>query len=256
MDDYLEIPTPENISFGYPLAGIGSRFIAALIDTTLILLLQGAVLLFTGLVAGLLDDLPADYTGILLAVTGLVSFAFLWGYYIFFEVLWNGQSPGKRVTGLRVIRADGAPVSLAESAVRNLVRFIDFLPLFYGLGVAAMFIDRRSRRLGDMAADTLVVRETGIPVRLEDLQPTGADRRGPVPQLKAYGELPVEKLTEPDLELIRDFLKRRGEITNADAIETQVLERVFERMGLPSSDLWAHQRTDLLQQILAARNQE
>lgn len=254
QEDYLSIPTPENIAFGYPLAGIGSRFIAALADTALILAAQAIILALSALLAVPLSD--RGLTGFLLAVLGLISFGFLWGYYIFFEMIWNGQSPGKRLTGLRVIRTDGAPISLAESAIRNLVRYIDFLPLFYGIGVIVMFVDSRARRLGDLAAGTLVVREKGAPIRLQDLESPGSPRSGPTPSLPGYGELPVDKLREQDIDLVRSFLKRKGEIANAAALESQILLQLFTRMDLPVPDLPEHRRIDLLRQIFAARQPE
>ena len=166
LDDYLHIDTPENVAFGYEVAGIGSRFLAALVDTLLIVILQVIVnVTLLLLVAAFLDFRLDDLNGLpsgwawVAAAFGLVAFAFLWGYYIFFELLWNGQSPGKRMVGLRVLRANGAPITLAESLIRNLVRLIDFLPMYYGVGVVTMFIDSKSRRLGDLAAGTLVVRE-------------------------------------------------------------------------------------------------
>ena len=175
-DEYLNIDTPENVAFGYEVAGIGSRFLAALIDTLILLVLQIVVNLTVLLILSLtiLDFIAGESTwGWLVAIFGLVSFTFFWGYYIFFETLWNGQSPGKRLTKLRVIRTDGTPITLAEAVIRNLVRMIDFLPAYYGVGVVVMFIDGQSRRLGDMAAGTLVVREAAA-VTLESL---AADER-------------------------------------------------------------------------------
>src|SRR4029079_4673215 len=104
--------------------------------------------------------LRANAAGSLLAALGsLLAFAILWGYYIAFELLWNGQSPGKRAIGLRVVREGGRPITFVGSAVRNLIRIVDFLPALYGIGVVVMFVDRRSRRLGDLAGGTLVVKE-------------------------------------------------------------------------------------------------
>ena len=106
---------------------------AALVDTAAIIVIQIVVNLTMFLLASRLLDIDMA-SGWVTAVFGLISFALLWGYYIFFEMLWNGQSPGKRLVGLRVLKADGTPITLTESIVRNLVRLIDFLPLFYGLG--------------------------------------------------------------------------------------------------------------------------
>src|SRR5262245_54568432 len=145
--------------FGYEVAGIGSRFLAALIDTLLIGALQIVVymivLVFIGatLEQNGLSSLSAWVVGGLV----LISFFLLWGYYIFFELLWNGQTPGKRVVGLRVIKTDGRPITAVESLVRNLVRLVDFMPTSYGVGIVTMFITEQSQRLGDMAAGTLVI---------------------------------------------------------------------------------------------------
>src|SRR5262249_33255826 len=127
----------------------------------------------------------------LLAVFGLVAFAFLWGYYIFFEMAWNGQSPGKRWVGLRVMRLDGTPLTLSESIIRNLVRLVDFLPAYYGVGVVAMFISSQSRRLGDLAAGTVVVHDRAA-VTLASLAASAqvTPAAGPV-----VASLPVERLT-------------------------------------------------------------
>ncbi|NJM09012.1 RDD family protein [Candidatus Gracilibacteria bacterium] len=168
MEDRYIVDTPENIAFAYDVAGIGSRFLAAIVDSLLLILLQlavGAVLLFVGIGFdgnGLLDG------SIALAIWSITSFLFFWGYYLVFELIWNGQSPGKRWLGLRTVREGGRPITFVASAVRNLIRVIDFLPGFYGIGVVTMFIDGRSRRLGDLAGGTLVVKE-GRAVTLDSL---------------------------------------------------------------------------------------
>src|SRR5215212_5515600 len=101
MTDRYIVDTPENIELSYDVAGIGSRFLAAIVDTLLVLLLQGALL---AVMVGLLSraDSGGATQSVLLAVWGTLSFLFLWGYYIVFELIWNGQSPGKRAVGLRV----------------------------------------------------------------------------------------------------------------------------------------------------------
>ncbi|NEP84537.1 MAG: RDD family protein, partial [Okeania sp. SIO3B3] len=165
-DEFLNIDTPENVAFGYEVAGIGSRFIAALVDTIFIIILQiivNVAVAFLGRLIFDLLDIPLDSATIdtilawLLAGFGLLAFVLFWGYYIGFELFWNGQSPGKWMMGLRVLRTDGSPISLAEALIRNLVRLVDFMPAFYGVGVVTMFINAQARRMGDLAANTLVV---------------------------------------------------------------------------------------------------
>lgn len=102
----------------------------------------------------------------LAAFGGVVVFVLFWGYYIVFEVTTNGQSLGKRVLGLRVIKEGGYPVTFADSAIRNLVRIVDFLPFCYGVGLLSMLINRDWRRLGDLAAGTLVIKTAHTDVQL------------------------------------------------------------------------------------------
>lgn len=251
-DDHLKISTPENVAFSFPVAGIGSRFIAALVDTAAIIALQGVVLVFGGILAGILMGGTADLLDTLsswiIGILGLVSFVFLWGYYIFFEMLWNGQSPGKRLAKLRVVRRDGGPISLTESVIRNLVRLVDFLPLIYGLGVIVMFVDGKARRLGDLAAGTLVVREA-----TNRYIPTPAGRfSAAAPEIDGLGQLPLERLSPEDLALVESFLRRRNEMNISLELGEQILARLFNRFSLPRPSLDAVGTVQLFEAILAA----
>jgi hypothetical protein len=141
-------------------------------------------------------------------VAVVLSFVVLWGYYLVAEMLSNGQSPGKRVIGLRVVREGGRPVTFAASAIRNVIRLVDFLPLFYGIGVVTMFIDKRARRLGDLAGGTLVVRERA-PVTLESLtQPGYAVAPGSAAEVTH-----IARLNDGDYSLVEEFLRRRDELS-------------------------------------------
>lgn len=161
MDEQITISTPEQVAFQYEVAGIGSRFVASLLDH----LVLGLVLLliWCGAIALGISSFSADNSGalfyLLLALIVLVMFLLFWGYFVVFETLWNGQTPGKRAGRLRVIRRSGQPVGAGEVMVRNLVRLIDIMPGFYGIGLVSMFIDKEARRLGDFAAGTIVIRE-------------------------------------------------------------------------------------------------
>ncbi len=237
FDDTLNIDTPENVAFGYEIAGIGSRFLAALVDTLFILLLQlfTYLFLFLALYQSYGDFSSEMLTPWLIAALGLLAFAFLWGYYIFFEIAWNGQSPGKRWAGLRVIQASGAPITPAEVVIRNLVRAIDFLPAYYGVGLVAMFLDRQSRRLGDLAAGTLVVREQKE-IKLESLTsrpPLLGSRSQSVIDLVAG--LPIESLRDQDIALIENYLQRRETLSNRDALTRHILHSLYQRMGIEKS---------------------
>jgi uncharacterized RDD family membrane protein YckC len=253
LDEVLNIDTPENVVFGYQVAGIGSRFLAALVDTALIVLLQGIVnltLIFVAanvlgeslLLLGQSDRLPW-----LVALFGLVGFAFLWGYYIFFEVLWNGQSPGKRLVGLRTIRREGTPIEVADALIRNLIRIVDFLPFYYGVGVITMFIDGQSRRLGDLAAGSLVVYDRS-PLRIDDVAP-GQTFSSRGTREESARALPMERLTEDDRALAQRFLQRRHGLQNRGQLAVSLARSMQRKMALPEQPLTEPEAINLLKEV-------
>jgi uncharacterized RDD family membrane protein YckC len=150
-----EIITTERVPFTYRVAGMGSRFLAWLVDGTLIVVLAFAGFMLSGVVESARGGLGQ-------ALFALWVFVLNWGYFLFFEWLWHGQTPGKRLLGIRVIQWRGTAISFYQAAVRNLLRVVDSMPClllfgFYGLGFAVAASNRRQRRLGDFAANTLVV---------------------------------------------------------------------------------------------------
>ena len=243
MDDRYIIDTPENIDFAYDIAGIGSRFLAAIIDSLLLVSLE----IMLGVVAGVVlsqarSGQVSALESIVLAVWSLLAFLFLWGYYLVFELLWNGQSPGKRLIGLRVVRVGGRPITFISSAIRNLIRIVDFLPGFYGIGVVTMFIDSRARRLGDLAAGTLVVKE-GRAVTLESLTARTVGSSSPPLPLRTSDSWStptlqnIHILTAQDYELVQAFLVRRVELSRESRarLASQLASSLRERLGLPAS---------------------
>lgn len=265
-EEFLNIDTPENVIFGYEVAGIGSRFIAAIIDTFLIftLIIIGTLgILFVAALASDVDTLLSnpDDSGFLLAfaLIALVNFFFLWGYYLLFEVWWNGQSPGKRLIGLRVIRTDGTPMDFSESIIRNLVRIVDFLPGYYMIGFITMFISQQTRRLGDYAAGTLVVYDKGN-VSLDSLKQENEPRRIPYHPLK-HGEqiigLPIEKLSDDDIAIAENYLARRLDLIQGNAeLGSRLANQLLTKMGVPERNLTHWQATELLEALVATRYRE
>ena len=150
MTRELTITTPEHVPIRLQPAGAGSRFLAILIDSV-ITLGAGSVI---GAILRVL--LPA---GIAIALSITISFVLTWGWHVYFETRRQGRTPGKRALHLRVIDARGLPVSLYQSLVRNIVRVLDFAPAFYGIGAISVLLTSSRRRLGDVVADTLVIRE-------------------------------------------------------------------------------------------------
>jgi uncharacterized RDD family membrane protein YckC len=231
INDYI-VETPEQIELAYDIAGIGSRFLAAIIDSALIVLAEVALFLAIAQVTSILQFAESVW----LAIGATLGFVILWGYYIAFELTWNGQSPGKRLIGLRVVTEGGRPMTVLGSIIRNLIRIIDFLPLFYGIGVITMFIDERARRLGDLAAGTLVVRERAD-VTLESLV-TGAAPEIPLPPDDETLAIDTGLLTPDDYALLCAFLEQRRDL--APPVRRQLAMRLGEglqaRLDLPPDD--------------------
>jgi uncharacterized RDD family membrane protein YckC len=249
VDQVLQIDTPENVVFGYEVAGLGTRFLAALIDTLILAAAYGLVLLGGIITAAQVANLAEVAASLVLALVGLAAFTLLWGYYIFFETIWNGQSPGKRVLNIRVIRMDGTPIGMAEAAVRNLVRIVDFLPVSYGVGVITMFANGRSRRLGDLAAGTVVVFGQEE-VTLESLTPAPSSgiRRIEPPDTS----LPVERLSEDDVVMAEMYLARRRDLVNREDVLSSVIEKITTAMGV-EPPATTEEREQFLVKVLKAR---
>ena len=151
----MTLDTPEGVQLELTLAGVGSRFTAALLDY----LIQAAILVALVLVFrfGFGYGLGDGAWGA--AIFFVLAFVLFNGYDIAFEVLNSGRTPGKGWNGLRVVRESGAPVSFGASAVRNVLRMIDLLPGMYLVGIFSILVTGRNQRLGDLAAGTLVVRD-------------------------------------------------------------------------------------------------
>ena len=154
--DKLTIDTPEQVPLEFVLAGIGSRFMAAFLDT----LIQAALFVILGLLAIALSaalNLAGLSSTWAIAVVFLGGFTVIWGYYTLFEIFWRGQTPGKRWAGIRVIKDSGRPINVFEAITRNVMRVLDWLPGMYAAGVCVMLLNKKHRRLGDFVAGTLVV---------------------------------------------------------------------------------------------------
>ncbi len=152
--DDLVVSTPERVAFQYEVAGIGSRFLAQFVDVLVILVIQVVLTIGAAALGGIFNSIQ---------VFGLVelilTFVLIAGYFLISEAVWNGQTLGKRYVRLRAVGDQGEPLTLGQVAIRNLVRVVDFLPAFYAIGIVTMFSNSRSKRLGDFAAGTLVVRD-------------------------------------------------------------------------------------------------
>jgi uncharacterized RDD family membrane protein YckC len=228
LDNTTEVETPERIRFRYRAAGPVRRSFAWLLD----LVIRAGILFAVGLIILLVsaikaDDLAQASQGVVL----VILFALEWGYYVAFETLWNGQSPGKRAFGLRVVKEGGFPIGFYDSVLRNLLRAADFLPVGYVLGLTAMVGDQRFRRLGDRVAGTMVVVEDAVRVG-ESLKLNPPASPGELEALPARPQLSVD-----ELEALELFL-RRGDLSPPRRLElAEMTAGIFaRRMGVLSGD--------------------
>jgi len=225
--DKLTIETPEQTTLEFPLAGIGSRFLAIALDT----LIQVAVMC---LVSVVLISLAIPFSFFFRA-TGLWAFAIIlfvvfaidFSYFALFEAAWNGQTPGKRWTHLRVIKDTGRPISPYDAVLRNLLRIVDWLPTLYAAGIVTMIANRENKRLGDYAAGTVVIHE-------KPLEAVRSIWKVPAAGALASPLGSSTQITLEELQVVETFLERRDSLRPdvRRAIARQIADRIGGRMGV------------------------
>ena len=226
--DKLTIETPEQTLLEFPLAGIGSRFLALAGD----LLLQTAFFIAVIVVAMLLSlaNLLSSLARIwLVAIVIFIFFLIQFAYFALFESLWNGQTPGKRWARLRVIQDSGRPITPYEAILRNLLRVVDSLPSLYAVGIISILISRENKRLGDFAAGTVVIHEKPLEGVSSIWDSTNSHA-----QLSAANPLP--QLTADELHIVETFLARRGSLEPdvRRSIAYDLSNRLGKRLNVPT----------------------
>lgn len=240
VEERIVVATPEGVDLELQLAGVGSRFIAALLDVVI----QGAIIFALAFGLGVATaasgglDSEDDVSGWLLAAFTIASFLVIVGYDMAFELLGGGRTPGKRANKLRVLQADGRPIGFLSSAIRNLLRIVDFLPVFYVSGAITISVTERNQRLGDLAAGTLVIRERTAGRTDHALAVEAWSASATVPP-DAVAGWDVSGITDADLDAIRHFLTRRLTLP-IDArwrLANDLAARLAPRVpGAPTSD--------------------
>lgn len=220
----LTIDTPEQIALEYTLASAGSRFLAVAIDTFLQLAVAAIVALFATLGVAATNLRGGGLALWVQALVILVWFVLFYGYFALFESLWNGQTPGKRAIGLRVITLSGRPITVFDAILRNLVRIVDQIPGIYAVGLVSVFVSPKNQRLGDLAAGTVVVHEQTLSHGISAPAPTAG-----APLLGAH------RLQPNEIEAMEVFLKRRDDLPpwRRDKTAGQLAKHVRARLGIP-----------------------
>lgn len=227
-EERLIIETPERVPLEFGLASIGNRFLAVAIDHFIqylsIFLIAWLFLSLAGISSADVVDTPdrmfADMPKWTIAILIIVLFLIFAAYFILFEWLWNGQTPGKRLLRLRVIREDGRPLTLWEAIARNLLRICDAAPGFiipiYSIGLIVIFLSSRDQRVGDIFAGTVVIRERSdeAPTFAETFSNRLTDAAFIRVQKPTGIEANVALLTESEVEVVESFLRRRWDLNN------------------------------------------
>ena len=229
MDRSVDIRTPESIAFSYELAGLGSRFLAVAVDLVmqlLVLLLFFVGLSLLGSSSGHAHHAPVAaarfFTNAAIGALVFVLFMILFGYFIVFEALWNGQTPGKKLLGIRVVRDGGYPIDFMASLVRNLVRVGEWVFTGYAVSAVCALVSSENKRVGDFAAGTIVVRDARMPAPEAFLRETEEE---PIYAATAY-------LSGEERAIVRRFLERRDALTpqSRQTLAAQLAERVRGRL--------------------------
>lgn len=202
-EDRIRVSTPEGIDLELTLAGLGSRVAAAVIDACI----RGVLYIAIFWVLAQLADL-LELGTLMIAIYIPVIFLVETGYDILFETLSSGQTPGKRMNGLRVLRADGGPVELRTSAVRNILRIVDGIATGFIAGTLSVLISPKNQRLGDLAAGTVVVRDRRRPI-----QQAGHLIYREHPTLPDFVAWDASAVTTVEMAAVRRFLDRRATLS-------------------------------------------
>ena len=259
LDDRMSIVTPEGVVLEMTLAGVASRYAAALLDV----MIQGVVIV--GLLIGLGVSGGAGMSGPLMVAAGFICvFAIIFLYPTVFEVLDDGRSPGKRAMGLQVRTVAGGPVTLVASVIRNLMRLVDILPGFAPLvGIVTILVSAKHQRLGDMAAGTVVVRPVKQPRQMVVPITPGTAPAARYVADPAAPQFPIDMsmiagwdvsaVSLQDVVILRHFLSRRHDLGAARPVMAADLAgRVWPKVAGAPQGLGPERFVEL---VVAAKTQ-
>lgn len=235
----MDVRTGEAVEIRYELAGLGSRFLALVVDMLAQFAIALALLIGFSFAAPGLSRLPLagkNVTAWLIALAVLLLFMIFFGWFIVFETWWSGRTPGKRALGLRVVRDGGFPLDAGAAVIRNLVRIAEFGLGFYTISAISALVSKENKRLGDFAAGTLVVR----------------DRADAVPDLDAYLARSAPSdigVSAEDRLLVDRFLARRAALDRS--ARQRLAARIAERIRPTLAASYAHLDDESLLEFVA-----
>lgn len=245
VDFSIKLTTPENTVIEFQLAGIGNRMGALAIDSLIIFLFQVIVSILAAIIYMAFKDIFTEIGDTISAIIYvLLSFLTFNGYYIFFEYIWNGQSPGKRLFNIRVIRENGQPVGFLEVFIRNILRLADLL-----VGPYFVLFSKKEKRLGDYLSNTIVIKEKDNSLPLDDI----------IKVEENFNEIPNVNLLSPrEFVLVGDYLKRKDNFTSSarENLLENFIVFYFDKLSLSSiyeiespADLSKEKKMDILKDI-------
>ncbi len=234
MRDLYSIRTPENVSFDFELAGLGSRALAWGIDVLVMGALTGVAFLCAKLFG-------VVFAGLARALYLVFAFAIQWGYGALLEWRLGGQTIGKRLVGLRVLALQGTTITFAQAALRNLVRAVDILPALYLVGGCSATLDKYGRRLGDLAAGTLVVRQRSSPRPAAVLASVDRYNSFSHDQTLAHA---AQRITAPERDAMIGLAVRRESlpVVVRYALFSKLAGHLERRLGVPRPDHLSEER--------------
>ena len=239
---HLLLTTPEGVTFRMPLAGPASRLLALIVD---LLVVNVALSLLMGGVQ-LVGVLSADFG---FGLYALLAFLLPMLYSMVLETVWRGQTLGKRLLNLKVVDQDGLRLQVSQVVVRNLLRTVDSLPVFYLIGGVASMVTRRAQRLGDLAANTVVIR-TGKTFR-PDLSVLATDKYNSIRDYPLLASRLRQKLGSDEIALIIRALTRREllEPLARVALYRELAEHVKQKVDFPEESLLGQSDEQFLRNV-------
>lgn len=233
--EQVNVKTPEHVSLQYKLAGLGSRSSAQIIDFLIVTVIYVGLFLILYLAEDVFFNSFFAFSSYVTAIVIMLIFFIFWGYFFLFELFMGGKTPGKKLLGIRVIQENGQSATALALLIRNLIRIIDFLPVYYFIGILMIFLHSKHKRLGDIVGGTLVVHERGkkkkkkrTPVEQE------IEKRGVSKENIEVDDWTLQQMTPRDWELIKTYADR---ITKVKGHEREELTKDVAAILLPKVGL-------------------